>query len=72
VRAILAAFLLATAAMPLVLHAPTADAVGICSQYKDWYCDDYILCIGYRYDSRGFQCTGPGVRDPCSFHCYLP
>lgn len=69
-RVHLAASMLAFAAVPLLAEAPTAEAVGICSELKDWYCDGYLLCIGYRWSvSYGFECTGYGIRDPCSDHC---
>lgn len=48
--------------------APPATAVGTCSELKDSWCDDYLLCVGYTRDSRGFQCQR-GVRnpfDPCT------
>lgn len=61
--------MMAFATLPLAAVAPSAEAVGICSELKDWYCQDYLVCVGYRWDSRGFVCTGYGVRDPCSYHC---
>jgi hypothetical protein len=61
--------------LSLVALAPSASAVGVCSELKDDRCDGWLVCVGYRWDSRGFVCTGYGVRDPCDDHCpppYLP
>lgn len=69
------ALMILTATLGIVALAPTAPAVGICSQYTHAQCGDYVLCVGYRWDSYGFQCTGTGVRDPCRYICpppYLP
>ena len=44
------------------------SAVGTCSELKDDFCEDYLVCVGYRWDSRGFECQR-GVRnpfDPCT------
>lgn len=60
---LLVAFLLAGTA--LVAVAPTASAVGICEEMvKDNDCGQWLVCVGYTRDSRGFQCTGVGIRDP--------
>lgn len=60
---------IASLALALVAFVPTASAVGTCSELKDDYCDDYLVCVGYTWDSRGFQCQR-GVRDP--FDCTCP
>lgn len=48
----------------VLTFVPSADAVGTCSELKDHYCDDYLICVGYQTGSYGFRCTGYGVRDP--------
>ena len=65
-RTALLALLISATALAFV---PSADAVGTCSELKDHYCDDYLVCVGYVWDSYGFRCTGYGVRnpfDPCT------
>jgi len=64
----LALVTMASLVVSLFALAPPASAVGTCSELKDSWCDDYLLCVGYRRDSHGFWCQ-TGVRnpfDPCT------
>lgn len=54
--------------LTLFAFVPTASAVGTCSELKDSWCADYLVCVGYRRDGNGFWCE-KGVRnpfDPCT------
>lgn len=64
-RTLFVATVLVAALVPAFAFAPTATAVGICEEIvSDDNCGQWLVCVGYTRDSRGFQCTGVGVRDP--------
>lgn len=60
--------------VPLAAFAPTATAVGTCSEFTEpARCPGWIVCVGYQWSSTtGFRCTGVGVHEPCSYDCWLP
>lgn len=63
---------LALLALPMTVLVPGADAFGWCTSMGPGAhrCENYIVCIGWGYDSLGEHCQyGVPQRDWCEWLC---